>query len=52
MESYLCREDASSKELFFLSRKQCVSSVFFRRLTTNASWLSLKGRNIAYVINR
>ena len=29
MESYLCREDAPSKESFFLSRKQCVSSVFF-----------------------
>ena len=39
------------KNHFFLSRRQCVSSVFFRRLTTNVSWLSLKGCNIAYVFN-
>ena len=41
MEPYLCREDAPSKESFFLVGSSVFPQSFFRRLTTNVSWLSL-----------
>ena len=52
MWNRICVVRMPRRKKYILESRQCVSSVFFSAAHHNVSWLSLKGCNIAYVINR